>query len=335
MSSEASLSNPHDRFFKQTFGRPEVAREFVTRFLPPEVVAHLDVNTLTPVRGSFVDRSLREHSSDLLFRVQRKDGGSAYVYMLFEHKSVPERSTAWQLLRYMTRIWEREWRGGRALAPIVPVVVYHGVRAWDAPTNFVDLVGAPDALTAHVPDFEYHLVDLSRFSDDELARGAFLGIGLMVLKYAMRDDLRDHLVDIFRLFGELVTKETGLEYLETVLRYITAAGPSIEDEVVVEALQRALPGGGEQMASIVDRWIEQGVQQGLQKGLQQGLQEGMRRARRESIVTILRARFGEGPHLDRVACHLDTIDDLDRLGDLIELAARADSLEAFIQALSD
>ncbi|PIX37508.1 MAG: hypothetical protein COZ57_33975, partial [Armatimonadetes bacterium CG_4_8_14_3_um_filter_66_20] len=29
-----SLANPHDRFFKQAFGQPEAARDFLLHYLP-------------------------------------------------------------------------------------------------------------------------------------------------------------------------------------------------------------------------------------------------------------------------------------------------------------
>ena len=41
-----------------------------------------------------------------------EDGGSSYVYVLFEHKSYPERLISLHLLRYMVRIWEQAvWKG--------------------------------------------------------------------------------------------------------------------------------------------------------------------------------------------------------------------------------
>jgi hypothetical protein len=42
--------------------------------------------------------------------MQRKDGGQAYAYVLAEHKSGPDRDTAFQVLRYLMRIWEKSWR---------------------------------------------------------------------------------------------------------------------------------------------------------------------------------------------------------------------------------
>ncbi|MEK7832858.1 MAG: Rpn family recombination-promoting nuclease/putative transposase, partial [Acidobacteriota bacterium] len=83
------IDNPHDAFFKAAFGRREVAADLLANYLPPEVAATLDLNTLEPIKDSFVDPELREHFSDLLYRVGLQGGGSAYACLLFEHKSTP------------------------------------------------------------------------------------------------------------------------------------------------------------------------------------------------------------------------------------------------------
>ena len=41
-----SPANPHDRFFKETFGRPQMTRDFLRSYLPADVVALLDLDTL-------------------------------------------------------------------------------------------------------------------------------------------------------------------------------------------------------------------------------------------------------------------------------------------------
>jgi len=93
------LANPHDRFFKESMSHPEVATDFLRHYTPPEVSRLLDLASLEMVPGSFVDRELQEHFSDLLYKVALLDGSSAHVYILFEHKSYYEPLVALQLLR--------------------------------------------------------------------------------------------------------------------------------------------------------------------------------------------------------------------------------------------
>jgi putative YhgA-like transposase len=98
--------HPYDSFFKELFSRPEAAEDFVCHYLPPEVMSILEPESLTIAKDSFVDETLAEHYSDLLYRVQLKVGKDVYIYLLFEHKSAPAPRVALDLLRYLVRIWD-------------------------------------------------------------------------------------------------------------------------------------------------------------------------------------------------------------------------------------
>ena len=82
--------NPHDRFFKEAWSHAEVARDFLTYYLPANIVELLDIDTLELSKDSFVDKELSEYFSDLLYKVELRDGRAVYVYVLLEHKSYPE-----------------------------------------------------------------------------------------------------------------------------------------------------------------------------------------------------------------------------------------------------
>jgi predicted transposase/invertase (TIGR01784 family) len=105
------LHNPHDVLFKEMFSQQEIAADFLRNYLPPKVVAHLQLDALDVQPDSFIDEELREHYSDLLFRAPlidpsdeqdeaHADAQVALVYILFEHKSYNDRQTPFQLLRY-------------------------------------------------------------------------------------------------------------------------------------------------------------------------------------------------------------------------------------------
>lgn len=49
----STLTNPHDKFFKAVFGRKEVAQDFLQHYLPADVVALLDADSLEYVKDSF------------------------------------------------------------------------------------------------------------------------------------------------------------------------------------------------------------------------------------------------------------------------------------------
>ena len=144
-----SIRNHHDAFFRQVFSQPEVAADFLANYLPAEVRNQLNLDHVELEQDSFIDDELREHFADLIFRVPLLDdsqGGVAFVYVLFEHKSYPEPLVAFQLLRYMVRMWERALREGNALPLIIPLVVYHGEQPWRVPQTFGELFDGPEAL---------------------------------------------------------------------------------------------------------------------------------------------------------------------------------------------
>ncbi|MEM9588312.1 MAG: Rpn family recombination-promoting nuclease/putative transposase, partial [Planctomycetota bacterium] len=95
----ASTGNPHDLFFRRMFGRADLLRDLVRHYLPAGVVAAIKAETVELIQGTFVDDSLAEHRTDLLCRVEKQDGGDAYLYLLFEHKSYPDRKTVAQVFR--------------------------------------------------------------------------------------------------------------------------------------------------------------------------------------------------------------------------------------------
>ncbi len=98
--------NLHDRYFQETFSHREIAESFLRNNLPHSLVQHLDFSTLTIVKDSFVDKDLQEHFSDILYSIRFRDS-VLYIYLLFEHKSRPERFVSLQILRYMVKIWDQ------------------------------------------------------------------------------------------------------------------------------------------------------------------------------------------------------------------------------------
>lgn len=326
----AELTNPHDRFFKETFSRLDVARNFFAHYLPPPVAQSLNLDTLALQSGSFIDADLQEQFADLLYQVTLEKEQPAYIYLLLEHKSYPDPQTPLQLLRYLVRIWERDSRAGHSLHPIVPVVVYHGRERWRVARNFDGLFAGPESLRPYWPAFRYELQDLSTFSDDEIRGAVHLQIGLLVLKYIFDPLLRDRLSDIFTLFADLAETKTALEYLGTVLYYIGKANTNLAPQEMVAAVQAALnEKGSEIMQTVADYWVKQGLEQGLEQGIEQGRVQTLR----ENILELLQMRFGILPN--QVVNQINTFSNPDVLRQLLRQAFTAETLAGFRQSLPE
>ena len=337
---------PHDTFFRQFMAQPAMVADFVQNYLPAEVVALLDLTKLQPEKDTFVDAQLRKHFSDLLYSVPLKSGGKAYLYFLFEHKSRPDKQARLQLLRYMIRIWEQEWRKHRQLSPIVPILFYHGQEKWSYSTEFADLVESPEALKPYTPHFRHLLTDLSAYSDEEVRGEVWLRVGLLALKHIFDQNLGQQLPHILGLVRELVQQESGLEMLRTLLLYIAQANQVVtEAEFERGVAAAALPEGENLMATLAEKWkeegraegLERGLERGLEKGLERGLEKGLERglekwleAQRQMLLRLLEWRF-QLDEAQKAAYHQQVaqLNDLPLLTQLIDHLLAVQTLAEF------
>jgi hypothetical protein len=187
---------PHDALAKFVFRDPERAARELSVALPQPLSKRIDWSTLKLHDGSFIDPDLVETHSDLLFQV---DVASypVLVYVLFEHKSFPERLTGFQLLCYVVRVLESHVRQCRAkklpvlpLPPVIPVVLHHSETGWTAPTELLPLFGqvlevVPE-LVACLPNLRFIVDDISHVPDHELRQRAVDAVTKLAL-WALRD----------------------------------------------------------------------------------------------------------------------------------------------------
>lgn len=314
----SDVGSHHDRYFRGTFSRAEAARDLVSGYLPPEVAGCLDVGTLEVTGDTFVDPELRLHVSDLVCRVARRGGGEAYVYVLFEHKSRPDRWVALQLLRYMTRVWNAALRAGQKspLPAVIPVVFYHGRARWNVAREFGALLDCPEALAPYVPSFRYLLADLSALSDEEIRGDVLVRVALLAMRHVFDADLPERLPGIVSLLDTVVRTPSGLGALEALLRYIASAGKGVGEPELRKAVREAFPVEGDRlMTNVVEKWVAHGAVA----------------AAREDLLEVLRARFGAVPA--GVVEWVGTQSDVATLRGLLRRAATVDSMEAFREAM--
>jgi predicted transposase/invertase (TIGR01784 family) len=203
--------------------------------------------------------------------VNLQGGQETYIYLLFEHKSYPDPLISWQLLRYMVRIWERSLKQQESLLPIVPMVIYHGQKKWQVALNLAASFELPDALKPYVPDYQYWLCDLSQYSDEQIKGQVILQVGLRLLKYIWQNDLQERLGNILGLLGELSERQTALEYLETILRYISRRTDNVSEETLKQVVVEIFSEGEELMPTLVEQWIERGRIEGREEGREAAL----------------------------------------------------------------
>jgi len=255
------INNPHDKFFKETLGKEDVARDFLQNYLPENILGIIDIDTINPLKDSFI-KDLKEYFSDLLFRVNINDT-DGYLYFLFEHKSYKDNDVSIQLLKYMIEIWTK-FRNEKTndLPIIIPLVIYHGKQKWDVAKKLSNLFAGYDNLPTDIhifiPNYEYLLYDLSEYGDEEIKGEAILRVSLDILRHIFVSDVEQLIAVMERAvvtLEELDSKQTGIEYFEVYVRYIL----SVRDDIPVEKMAKKLSvEGRKHLMSIAEQFRKEG-----------------------------------------------------------------------------
>ena len=263
-----ALGTPHDRYFRESFGRLDVARDFLRQQLPPALLAEIDLDTLEISKDTYVAEDLSEDCSDLVYRVGFRDG-ELQVYLLFEHKSRPEYWVLLQLLRYVVasgEAYRKQHPEARHLPPVYPLVLYHGQRQWRVPASFHELVAPlPAALVPYVPQFRYALHDISARTNAEIKGEVLTRLVQLALRHIYSKEPSAPLRALLALIRQIADQTTATEILSTLLRYYVQANVRV-DENTVRTLLQETPSGDAIMQTFIDRYIEQGVEKGRQQG---------------------------------------------------------------------
>lgn len=266
--ADSYLFNPHDKFFKESFSRKEIARSFIREYLPESIIKQLDFQSLTILKDSFIDKELSEHFSDILYRV-KLSGMLSYIYLLFEHKSYIDPWTGFQILRNMVKVWEqyrKQHKKVKRLPVILPIVIYQGSEKWKMKSSIAHLFGDLTNTKDYIPEFKCEVFDISHIPDEEIRGEILLRVHFLAQKYIGRGLLFEKLHEIFTLLSSLSEKRTKMEYLETLLRYLSATSDSGRIRDIKIELEKSIEIGGEIMPTIAEKWLQDGVEKGKLEG---------------------------------------------------------------------
>ena len=130
-------------------------------------------------------------------------------------------------------------------------------------------------------------------------------------------------------------KHSGIEYIETILKYVTNAVPkeNITYEDLKTVVEKTLtPEIGEKlMPTIADALRQEGLDQGLQQGMQQGIEKGSLETAIQAVVDNLEVRFDFVSQ--EIFKMLSTINDISLLRALHRKSIKVESINEFKQIL--
>ncbi|EBG5294532.1 Rpn family recombination-promoting nuclease/putative transposase [Salmonella enterica subsp. enterica] len=274
---ELISNTPHDALFKQFLMHSDTARDFLDIHLPAEIRGICDLDTLRLESSHFVEESLKEQYSDVLYSVKMQ-GTSGYIHILIEHQSTADKKMAFRMMRYAIAAMYRLLKDENGPLPlVVPLLFYQGKTSpYPLSMNWLDMFALPK-LARRIYSEPFPLVDITIIPDDDIMQHRRIALLELLQKHIRQRDLMILLERLVTLISAEYTTESQLNAL---LNYMVQRGHTDQPTVFYRELANRLP-QEESMMTLAEWFEEQGMQKGKQEGKQEGMLEGKREGKRE------------------------------------------------------
>ncbi|MBO5070467.1 MAG: Rpn family recombination-promoting nuclease/putative transposase, partial [Roseburia sp.] len=197
-----------------------------------EMLKNVQPEDIEDISERFLPMWQEGRDSDTVKKI-KLDGESLYLIAIIEHQSDVFYDMAFKILRYMVMVltdYEAEQEKLHPnitktkefkYPPILPIVYYEGTENWTAVKNFKERVHLSDVFEKYIPDFEYLLVPVTSYSDQELIeRNDEFSLIMLLNKLRSSADFKK-LKDIPPEYFENLTQNTP-EYLLNLISKIVA-----------------------------------------------------------------------------------------------------------------
>ena len=210
---QAGKDSTHNRdtSSKTIFGNPVLCAQFLRNHFDMPLLKGVQPEDIEDISERYIPYLGTEFDSDSVKKIRILDIGKGkrrdsreppFFVSLIEHKSLVDYDVSMQLLRYMVCIWteyrremERDREGctrrkGFRYPMIIPIVYYEGKAAWTAHMHLRDRIGTIGKVREWIPDFQYHLVRIHDYSNQELLqRGDEMSLVMLINKIQDTADL--------------------------------------------------------------------------------------------------------------------------------------------------
>ncbi|HGJ5862630.1 Rpn family recombination-promoting nuclease/putative transposase [Arsenophonus nasoniae] len=244
-------------------------------WLPDEIKALCDLDSLRVESSSFIDSEMKHYQSDILYSVNTQEG-QGYLYLLIEHQSTPDKLMAWRLMRYSMAAMQKHLEAGHKTLPLVfPILFYCGEQSpHPYSTDWLDCFSGRD-IAEKIYTKPFKLVDVTTLDDGEIMHHRRMALLELIQKHIRRRDMTELLDSIVKLLSyNYYTDNQVITMFNYLIQEGNAQNPM---EFITEIAKQSEKHEGALM-TIAQQIEEIGIQKGIQKGKIEGIQEGEKQA---------------------------------------------------------
>ena len=191
------LLNKHDEIARKFLSNVEVAHDFLSIYLPKEILQQCDLSSINIESGSYIEHNLKKRYSDVVYRINlypqvNQQCRCIYIYTLVEHQSTARKMMPFTIAHYCLNILQAHVdkfsEDALKLPIVVPLVFYNGSDSpYPYPCDIVDMF-ADKQLYQKMPLGSFGLIDLTVKENNELLQHKKLALLEIALKSSRQRD---------------------------------------------------------------------------------------------------------------------------------------------------
>lgn len=325
-----------DNGAKLIFDDPVLCSEFLRGYVDVELLKNVQPEDIEDISERFLPMWQEGRDADSVKKIHLKDT-SLYIITSIEHQSEVHYDMPFRMLRYIVMILtdfqaeQEKLHPGITKSkdfrypPVIPIVYYEGSNKWTAVRNFKERVYLNDVLDSYIPSFEYFVVPLRDYSNQEIIdKNDELSLIMLINKLKNSADfktLKEIPSDYFKNL-----EENTPDYLLNILSKIIAVFlyrlnvPRKEVEAFTDQI------GRRNFSMLFDSFEFYDVQETRREGRQEGRREGRREGKAEAVLDLLNDLGSISKELQQ---QILTEQDSERLTFWLKIAAKAETLSDF------
>lgn len=291
-----AIHNVLDNSFKLIFDDHRLFSEFIRDFIDIDILKGICPEDIEDLSERFIPLTRNSRDSDTVKRINLKDSNSFFIIAILEHESQVNFRSSFKMLEYIYLVldsWEKEAekedpgsssRKDFKYPPVLPIVFYDGKYSWTAEKNFFDRTFLNMAFEKYIPKFEYELINLNDFSEEEIMRfGDALSYIMLIDKIRINrgKSAFAYLPQDYETKLKLQIPENLNKLLKDVTVSLLEKGGFDLSETrqlvsIIDKADRKEYGG---MFEAVIESIREDRQEAWEEGLKEGMEKGVRKER--------------------------------------------------------
>jgi predicted transposase/invertase (TIGR01784 family) len=238
------VDKKHDKIFKDILHSKDEMTKFITNFIGNAVKKE----ELELYNTNYITEEYKSKETDIVYKIKGQE-----IYYLIEHQTKVDHSMAYRILNYCVEIMRNVVKNKNVnnvsyrYPIIVPIVLYAGNQKWTAPTAFAQIKIKTDYLNESKIDIEYKLIDVNKYSEEELLeQKSMLGNVMLLEKCKNKEEAFEKLKKIIKN----IDNKKNVEEIKRIIFYLYNNMSSDKTQELIDLINE---GEENEMSTISER----------------------------------------------------------------------------------